>query len=731
VSWVLAFSVAAHAAGLGDGNDETTGSGMLRLQSHQQNTQTMRLPGDKSFQRASDVEWHEKNAGDNPQLNEELEVAPQPFYERFSSYIRQTSGRRVVGSLPFSRVGLISAKLPDSYTVSSGDQIEIQVWGTVNANYNLLVDTSGRIFVPEIGSIQVQGVKNADLTATLTSQFKRVYKGFELRALVSAARSVDIFITGQAQTIGQRSIPSSVSVVGAALAYTRPAEGGSRRFIELRRAGRTQVIDLYCFSTGQCGSIPTALQDGDTLHVPQRSPLAAISGAVNRPGIFELAKGEGFKDLLAYAGGLSIDSSAGSVDLYSFQGGAEHSRSYRNVELQELCPLGSVAGQVCRPINDGDYLDLKAVPPTVKGSVTITAAGVEPLRFTFKPGMRLLDVVTQPLTRFLSNDMITSINRGDFRSINELDERLPEIDLESVTIYRLNAESRGYEAVTADASAALRDGPGSEHNVAIRDGDVIALDTKAAWKSPRAGMTTSVRVLGEVKRPGRYRYTGVRTMKDVVAQAGGSTESAATWSTVVLRNDDARASINRQSGISVLRSVFAHQARQEAMNAAGSAATVGSAITAPSVALPSATELGRLIGNRTVVYVDSADNATLALAPGDIVVIPPKQETIGCYGAVFRQGELALAAENIDADEGRRRCGIVDEMSPTVYQFSVRKGTICRDSWFGSCPPMMGGDFIVAVPDAIRKRGTAAFLEFLDGFYRTAVAFATVKILAQ
>jgi protein involved in polysaccharide export with SLBB domain len=697
----------------------------------------MRLPGDRVFQRTSDSEWQLRKQAQSPSQSEEVEATPHPFYERFSNYIRQTTGRRVLGTLPFSHVGILNAKLPDHYVVGSGDQIEIQVWGTVNANYNLTVDASGRVFVPEIGSIQVQGAKNVDLSALLSGQFQRVYKGFELRALVSAARSVDMIVTGQAQTIGQRSVPSSISVVAAALAYVRPTEGGSRRFVELRRSGRTQLIDLYCFANGRCNPLPTVLQDGDVLHVPPRAPLLAITGAVNRPGIYELDRGEGLLDALQYAGGLSIEASTSAIDLYSFAPSpvsgpmaTAGQRQFKSVDVRDVCGGPGSEPASCHALQDGDFLEIKPVLGTVRGSVTVTAAGVEPLRFTWRPGLRLSDVVKQPLTRFLSNEIITQVNKGDFRSINELDERLPEIDLESVTVYRLNPESRGYESISADAQAALRGEPGNVHDIPMNDGDVVTLDTKAVWKTPRDSMTASVRVLGEVKRPGRFRYVGTRTLAQVLAQAGGSTEQAAIWGTVVLRQDDSRASLNRQMGVSVLRNVINHQAKQElASNPA--AAAGASANVSPPVTLPQSTELARLIGNRSVVFVDAADSSGLMLAPGDIVVVPPMQQTIGCYGAVFRQGELALGADNIASSDGVRRCGIVDEMSPTVYQFSVRDGSVCRHGWLSRCGELRGGDFLVAVPDSVRKRGVAAFMEFLDGIYRAALAVATIKVLSQ
>lgn len=690
-------------------------------------------PGGPTAERAAP----DRNVPDQlPQANEELELAPQPFYERFSAYLRQTTGKRLSGRLPFTRVAMNNVRLPDNYRVSTGDQIEIQVWGTVTAQYKVTVDTGGRIFVPEIGSIQVLGVRNAELTPTLETQFKRVYKGFELRAVVSAARSVDVTISGQASTIGQRSIPATVNLIGAALAYTRPAEGGSRRFIELRRGEQTVKIDLYCFSHGRCPTMPTSLQDGDVLYIPARASLAAIAGAVNRPGIYELAPGEGLSDLISYAGGLSVDASAGVLDLFSFQAEEERRRGYVSIAPEAFCPSADKAAPAgCRRLADGDFVDVRPVLNIVRGAVTVTAAGVDPLRFTYRPGIRLLDVVKQPLTRFLSGDVVAGINRGDFRYINELDERLPELDLESVTVYRLNADARGYSSHTVDALAAMREGKDSPYNVELYEGDIVALDTKSAWKTPRSSMTVAVRLLGEVGRPGRYSFKGERSLGELVQQAGGYTGSAAPWAAVVLRSDDPRASINRQQGLTAIRSVYSYQVRQAAVNnpveAATAQAVTQAAAAATPVVLPPTTQLSRLVGDRTVLYVDSTRNADLKLTPGDIVIVPPQQQTVGCYGAVFRQGEIVLGAAEASSADVRQRCGIVEEMVPAVYHFSVRDGTTCVEGWFNTCPPMRGGDFIVSVPDAIKKRGMAAFLDYVDALYKVALAAATLKVLSQ
>ena len=55
------------------------------------------------------------------------------------------------GAVDFSPV------VPPDYVIAPGDELVLSVWGSVDAELRLIVDRSGRITVPRVGSMMVSG----------------------------------------------------------------------------------------------------------------------------------------------------------------------------------------------------------------------------------------------------------------------------------------------------------------------------------------------------------------------------------------------------------------------------------------------------------------------------------------------------------------------------------------------------------------------------------------------
>lgn len=665
----------------------------------------------------------------------------EPMYEDFSKYIRETTGKTVLDALPIKRSSVNSPKLPENYALGSGDRIEVQVWGSLSAEYRLTLDGTGRVFVPDVGSIPLNGVKANELTQVISGHFGRIYKGFELRATVDSARATSVFVTGHAKSVGIQTVPATHTLISASLSFARPSQGGSSRFVEFQRKGSPlQRIDLYCFFRNECLRLPEVIQDGDTIRVPPRGKLVAISGAVARPGIYELAEGESSNDLLAYAGGLSVIADPNRIQLYSFSAQKSNDRILRTTSVNKLCAAGNGASASnCTVLTDGDYLDVQSKLTIVRNAISLVAPGVDTIKLEFQPGMRLLDVLRSPFDELMPGGALQAINTGSFTALTELDEKLKGLDLNAVTIYRQDKDKRTFQPIMASYEKASADANGPD-NPALMEGDVIVVEDNNEWRGGRDARPMSVRVLGEVAQPGRYRYVGVRTLNDVLKMAGGSTPNAAIWSAVVLRQGDGRNAVGKIALDRALKSVTEYQSRQEQVNSdkpitsvqprALSERDTGSGLQL--VNRRTETEVMNLMRGRDIVYLGSRDgmaSGDLVLTPYDIVIIPAQQDTYSCQGAFFRVGEVLASKDSLSLDEAANRCGILDEMKPNLYHFVSRENRICKPGWLRSCPPVQGGDLLVAVPEAVRKQGNA--LDWLDTTLKTLTAVATLKVLSN
>jgi protein involved in polysaccharide export with SLBB domain len=667
-----------------------------------------------------------------------------PLYEDFSRYIRDTTGKYVSDALPLARSKARSPKLPETYLIGPGDEIEIQVWGSLSARYKLRVDEAGRVFVPEVGSVQLEGVRASDLSNVMSGQFRRLFKGFELRAFIVSSRGVMILVTGHASSVGLKSISATHSLLSATLSQARPSPGGSRRFVEFRREGSpAKLIDLYCFFRTECEAMPATLKDNDVIRVPPRGKLVAVSGGVSRPGIYELKDSEGVSDLLRYAGGLSVVADAGRVNLYSFAEPTSGDRVLKTTALSGLCTgAGGAATASCTALRDGDYLDIQLHLPLVRGAITIVAPGVDPIKLEHRPGMKLLDVLSPPFDRLIPRKTLGTMNAGAFATLQDLDDRLRRLDLEALTLYRRDADKREYAPIAVNYRAAATQGLAGASNIELQDGDVLVIEDQSEWKARRSELPMSVRVLGEVGKPGRYRFVGLKTLDEVLNMAGGLTPDAAVWNAVILRLSDGRTSVGREVLDQALKTITAHQLRQEAMNSDKAAAVGATTIvkddrksgTVQTLGNRAKAEVLELMKDRELIYLSSRGDPIsrdIRLSPNDIVLIPPVQDTYSCQGAFFKPGEFMIGKGAVSVKDAAKRCGLIDEMSPNVYHFVSRQNRICRLGWFSSCPDVESGDVVVAVPEVVTKRGAAAFLEWMDIVIKPLTALATLKVLTD
>ncbi|HYN58445.1 MAG TPA: polysaccharide biosynthesis/export family protein, partial [Rubrivivax sp.] len=128
-----------------------------------------------------------------------------------------------------------SPLVPPDYLISAGDEILLSIWGSVDAELRLVVDRSGRITVPRVGSIMVSGVRYADLPATLSQRVGQTFKNFQLSVSLGQLRGVRVYVTGVVVRPGAYNVNALSSIANAVVRAGGPSASGSFRDIQLRR----------------------------------------------------------------------------------------------------------------------------------------------------------------------------------------------------------------------------------------------------------------------------------------------------------------------------------------------------------------------------------------------------------------------------------------------------------------------------------------------------------------
>ncbi|MEE3189565.1 MAG: SLBB domain-containing protein, partial [Pseudomonadota bacterium] len=195
--------------------------------------------------------------------------------------------------------------IPVDYIVGPGDTIELQLFGSQNAFYSLVVTREGVLNFPELGPITVSGLRFSDLRVTLQERVSEQMIGVRASITMGRLRSIRIFILGDAYRPGSYTISSLSTMTNGLLVSGGINPIGSLRNVQLKRNGRLiQTLDLYDLLLRGDTSADTRLQPGDVIFIPPVGRTVGVDGEVRRPAIYELRAEKTVDDVLELAGGL-------------------------------------------------------------------------------------------------------------------------------------------------------------------------------------------------------------------------------------------------------------------------------------------------------------------------------------------------------------------------------------------------------------------------------------------
>jgi protein involved in polysaccharide export with SLBB domain len=275
-------------------------------------------------------------------------------------------------------------QIPSDYVIGPGDQLEIKIWGQLEANLRVTVDRGGQIYIPRVGDVSVAGVHYGELEKYLKNEVSKIFRNFNLTANVGHLRSIQVLVVGNARYPGTYTISSLSTLVNAIFASGGPNLQGSLRHIQVRRDGATITdFDFYDLLIKGDKSKDVHLQPGDVLFIPPVGALAAISGSVNTPAIYELKGNSSLSDLIEIAGGLSSLADTGRITIERL---LDH-QSRKTLEF----PYDDVSRST--PLQDGDIVRIFSIVPSFQDTVTLRGNVANPGRYAWKPGMRIRDLI--------------------------------------------------------------------------------------------------------------------------------------------------------------------------------------------------------------------------------------------------------------------------------------------------------------------------------------------------
>jgi len=214
------------------------------------------------------------------------------------------------------------------YRVGAGDMIRIDAFGNDEISGEFLVETSGTIAFPLLGSVKVEGRTASEISRHLEQMLEKdYYVDVQLQVEVAGFQSQPVTLLGEVQRPGTYYLRGRTTITQL-LADAGGLSPNCGSTLELRRE---EVVDgevvprVITFSTTKLRTGETGrdveVRAGDVISVSAKA-LFFITGEVARPGQYEISQGLTVMQALSQAGGPSKFASQ-TVELHRETGGAK------------------------------------------------------------------------------------------------------------------------------------------------------------------------------------------------------------------------------------------------------------------------------------------------------------------------------------------------------------------------------------------------------------------------
>lgn len=416
----------------------------------------------------------------------------------------EAPGSNIFGHSLFSNRNLSfepSANLatPVNYRLGPGDEVIIDIWGASENTIRQTISPEGTILVRGLGPVHLSGMTVKEANSFLQREFSKIYSGIsgtepnsEIKLTLGDIRTIQINIMGEVSVPGTYILSAFSTVFHALYRAGGVNRIGSLRSIKVVRDGKTFAdLDVYDFIMKGKMKDDIRLQEGDVIIVDPYQSLVEIVGKVKRPMFYEMKPTETVATILNYAGGFTGDAYKKAIRLVR-KSGREH--QVFNVDEMDY--------SVFR-LDDGDMITIDAVLDRFENRVEVRGA-------VYRAGLYQLDGTVNTVKQLIKK---AEGLRGD-------------AFLNRVIIDREH-EDLSHEIIAIDLGGLLN---GTIADIPLQKNDILYIPSITDLKEEE-----TVAIYGEVANPGTFLFSKNMTIEDLLVQAGGLLEEAATTRVEVTR----------------------------------------------------------------------------------------------------------------------------------------------------------------------------------------------------
>ena len=445
----------------------------------------------------------------------EMVRKPNPYenvpslYDMYVQAVPRPSVPRRFGADVFENGGrnpqLIPMDLPagPDYVVGPGDGLAIDLWGGVSQRFYRLVDREGRVSLPEVGPVFVNGKTLADVQQNLQQILRTQFRDVSADVSLARLRTIRVYEVGDVANPGAYDISSLSTPLNALFAAGGPTPRGSLRIVKHYRGNQlVQVVDLYDLLLHGVRTNIQRLENGDSVLVPPIGPQVTVDGMVRRPAIYELRDEQNLASILELAGGLLPTATLRHIEVQRIL--THEKQTMLSLDIPEADDDSEVTTKLeSFEVRDGDRIRIYPIAPYNQDAVYLEGHAIRPGRYSYRDNMRVTDVI------------------GSYKDL------LPEPATQYAEIIRLNAPDFHPTVESFDLADAFANPSQAPFLHAM---DTIRIFSRFDFENP-----PTVSVWGDVRTPGTFRTSGQIHLTDAVHLAGGLAPDAQTEDAQVFR----------------------------------------------------------------------------------------------------------------------------------------------------------------------------------------------------
>lgn len=446
-----------------------------------------------------------KNYLENPLTIEERKILAKPLdiyndslvasYKNVQKKLSNVLDKKVFGANLFQTELLtfepdMRIATPKNYQLGPDDELNIAIFGDVLDNFKVKVSPEGTVKILNIAPIYVNGLTIEVASERIISRLRQLYQGLNKPGSGSSAqvtlgnvRSIKVTLTGEVTYPGTYTVSSLATVFNALYVAGGPSKNGSFRSIRVIRGNKVvRTLDLYDFLLRADQTNNIHLNDQDVIRVGDYENRVELTGEVKRPMIYEMVKGETFKDLLRFAGGFTEKAYTYTINV-------------RRNTSREIRLMNITQDKVDSFLpNNGDIYTIGTIIERFENKVEIEGAIFRPGIYAIEPGLTTVkDLVKKS----------EGLREDAFLSRATLVRRKENYDPEIMSI---------------DLGKILR---GESADIPLQREDVLKVYSISNLREKRF-----VNILGEVNQPGEFEYKEGMRVGDLILMAKGLKESA-------------------------------------------------------------------------------------------------------------------------------------------------------------------------------------------------------------